>query len=60
MGKITRWVEAVVANNHPYAPMAGTDIKKSADRLFEKEDNKKDNKENNQGNPQGNKKGEYE
>lgn len=40
MGKIVRWVEAVISNNHPYATMAGTDIKKSADQLFEKEDTK--------------------
>lgn len=38
MGKVVKWVEAVVANNHCYAPMAGVDIKKSADRLFEKEE----------------------
>ena len=35
MGKIFSWVKAVIANNHPYAAMAGVDIKKSADRLFE-------------------------
>jgi len=37
MGKFIKWIEAVIANNHRYAPMAGVDIKKSADRLFEKE-----------------------
>ena len=35
MGKMFSWVKAVIANNHPYATMAGVDIKKSADRLFE-------------------------
>ena len=34
MGKIFSWVKAVIANNQPYATMAGVDIKKSADRLF--------------------------
>ena len=34
MGKIFNWVKAVIANNQPYATMAGVDIKKSADRLF--------------------------
>ncbi|MCD7819582.1 MAG: hypothetical protein LUH07_11115 [Lachnospiraceae bacterium] len=42
MGKIKKWAEAVIANNHQYAPMAGVDIKKSADRLFEKEETEKD------------------
>ncbi|MCD8337980.1 MAG: hypothetical protein LUD18_12080 [Lachnospiraceae bacterium] len=42
MGKIVKWVEAVVANNHRYAPMAGVDIKKSADKLFEKEEPEED------------------
>ena len=35
MGKMFSWVKAVIANNHPYATMAGVDIRKSADRLFE-------------------------
>ena len=30
MGKIVRWIQAVIAGNHMYAPMAGVDIKKSA------------------------------
>ena len=34
MGKIFNWIKAVIANNRPYATMAGVDIKKSADRLF--------------------------
>ena len=37
MGKILNWVNAVIANNRPYATMAGVDIKKSADRLFEED-----------------------
>lgn len=45
MGKITRWVEAVVANNHPYATMAGVDIKKSADQLFEAKNENTEKKE---------------
>lgn len=39
MGKIVKWIEAVIANNHIYAPMAGVDIIKSTDNLFEKETN---------------------
>ena len=50
MGKIFSWVKAVIANNRPYATMAGVDIKKSADRLFGKdtsiETDKKGEKEN--------------
>ena len=50
MGKLFNWVKAVIANNHPYATMAGVDIKKSADRLFGEDTpiktNKKDEKEN--------------
>lgn len=42
MGKVVRWVEAVIANNHPYAPMAGVDIKKSADQLFDGKDEKQE------------------
>lgn len=37
MGKVFRWIEAVIANSNPYATMAGVDIKKSADQLFEEE-----------------------
>lgn len=44
MGKIVRWIQAVIAGNHMYAPMAGVDIKKSADRLFEKKCDKEDEK----------------
>ena len=44
MGKIVRWIQAVIAGNHTYAPMAGVDIKKSADKLFEKENDKEDKK----------------
>lgn len=44
MKKIIQWIEAVIAGNHIYAPMAGVDIKKSADRLFEK-DNPEDGKQ---------------
>ena len=50
MGKLFNWVKAVIANNHPYATMAGVDIKKSADRLFGEDTStntdKKDVKEN--------------
>ena len=50
MGKIFSWMEAVIANNRPYATMAGVDIKKSADRLFGEDASvkteKKDEKEN--------------
>ncbi|MCC8102218.1 MAG: hypothetical protein LIP11_08155 [Clostridiales bacterium] len=45
MGKITRWVEAVAANNHPYATMAGVDIKKSTDQLFEAKNENTEKKE---------------
>lgn len=44
MGKIVNWIQAVIAGNHTYAPMAGVDIKKSADRLFEKKCDKEDKK----------------
>ena len=37
MKKIIRWLEAVIAGNHTYASMAEVDLKKSSDRLFEKE-----------------------
>ena len=35
MGKLIKWIEAVIANRNPYATMAGVDIKKSAEQLFE-------------------------
>ena len=44
MGKIIRWIQAVIAGNQMYAPMAGVDIKKSADKLFEKKSEKEDEK----------------
>lgn len=44
MGKMFSWVKAVIANNHPYATMAGVDIKKSADRLFESDTSVKTDK----------------
>lgn len=44
MGKIVRWIQAAIAGNHTYAPMAGVDIKKSADKLFEKNCGKEDKK----------------
>lgn len=48
MGKIIRWIETVIAGNHPYASMAGVDIKKGADKLFESEstEKKKENSPN--------------
>ena len=45
MGKKANWIKAVIANQQPYANMAQVDIKKSAERLFEK-DGKKKEKEN--------------
>lgn len=43
MKKIINWIMAVIANSHKYATMAGIDIKKSSDRLFEKDASEKNN-----------------
>ena len=35
MGKIINWIKSVIAVNHIYANMAGVNIKKSSEQLFE-------------------------
>lgn len=37
MGKIINWIKSVIAVNHIYANMAGVDVKKSSERLFEED-----------------------
>ena len=45
MGKVSKWIKAVIANQTPYAPLAGVDIQKSAEKLFQEERPKGEEKE---------------